>query len=406
MRLADVIRHHRTTDGPSIVLLVLDGVGDLPAASTGYRTPLEAAKTPVLDELTPRSSLGRLTPVAPGITPGSGPGHLGLFGYDPLEVIVGRGVIEALGLGVDLSPKDVAARANFATLDAEGRVTDRRAGRISDDVGRRLCAEHLQGIDVGDGVTVTVTPGKGHRFVVVFRGEGLGGTLTDSDPGREGEPIHEITPLEGGDRALRTAEVVNRFWRTAVERLRGEDPANGILLRGIGGLPEIDAFEDRFGLRGCAIASYPMYRGLAQLVGMVKIPTEDGPAKEFATYRSVMDTYDFAFIHLKATDMHGEDGNFDAKAAAIEAVDAALPDLLATKPGVLAITGDHSTPVSYKGHGWQPVPVLVHAERAGGDGLPRFTERHAVSGLLGSLRSHELMTVLLAAAGRLAKYGA
>lgn len=406
MRLGDVIRDLRTTDGPSIVLLVLDGLGDVPAASTGYRTPLEAAKTPNLDAIAPKSALGRLTPVAPGITPGSGPGHLGLFGYDPLEVTVGRGVIEALGVDVDLSPADVAARANFATLDADGRVTDRRAGRIADDVNRRLCEEHLQGIDVGDGVSVTITPGKGHRFVAVFRGEGLGGHFTDSDPGREGEPIREVSAIDGDDRARHTAGVVNRFWREATKRLQGQDPANAILLRGVGGLPEIEAFGDRFGLRGCAIAAYPMYRGLAQLVGMTKIPTEDGPANEFATYEKVRSEYDFAFIHVKATDMYGEDGNFDGKVGAIEAVDAALPDLLATRPGVLAITGDHSTPVAYAGHGWQPVPVLVHAERAGGDGLPRFSERTAVAGLLGSLRSCELMPVLLASAGRLAKYGA
>ena len=405
MSYIDVIRALRDERGPSIVLLVLDGLADVPAASTSYRTPLEAARTPNLDRLTPQSSLGRLVPVAPAITPGSGPGHLGLFGYDPLEVEVGRGVIEALGIDLDVAAGDVAARANFATVGEEGRVLDRRAGRISDAENRARC-EILSEISEIDGVEVTVRPGKGHRFVVRLRGSGLEGPLTDSDPGREGEPPHQVRPIIDTDAARRTASVVTRFLEEAGTRLAGHEPANGVLLRGIGGLPKIDPFSARFGLTPVAIAAYPMYRGLAQLVGMTTLRTEDDPAAGFATYASVRSDYDFAFIHIKATDMYGEDGDFDAKTAAIEKVDAALPALLDPAPGVLAITGDHSTPVAYKAHGWQPVPVLVHAERAGGDGLTRFTERNAVAGLLGSMPSRYLMPVLLAAAGRLAKFGA
>jgi len=403
--MKDLVRELRASSGPSIVLVVLDGLGDLAVEATGFRTPLEAARTPHLDRLSPRAIQGRLWPVAPGITPGSGPGHLGLFGYDPLEVEVGRGVIEALGLDMDFRPGDLAARANFATLDEEGRVVDRRAGRIPDETTKALCAK-LRDIDLGSGVVAEVRPGKSHRFAVVFRGEGLEGPLHDSDPGNEGERPREVTPVAQTPGAKRSAEIVNRFVAQATSRLAGSTPANGVLLRGIAGMPAIESFAERFGVHPAAIASYPMYRGIAQLVGMTKIPSGDGPKAEFETYRAHAATYDFVFVHLKATDMHGEDGNFEGKVAAIEAFDEALPIVLGCNPGVVAVTGDHATPVAYRGHGWQAVPVLVAGERAGADGLPRFTERHAISGSLGTLRSRELMPVLLAAAGRLAKYGA
>lgn len=404
MKAIDVIRSLRSERGPSIVLLVLDGLGDIPTPDTGFKTPLEAASTPNLDAICPKSALGRIHPVGPGITPGSGPAHLALFGYDPLEVHVGRGVIEALGLDLDVPDGALAARANFATVE-NGVITDRRAGRISDAKCASLC-ERLRDLPAVDGVTVEVAPGKSHRFVVLFHGPGLEGPLTDSDPGKEGHAPRSVTPQTDSKAGRRSADVVNAFVKRALERLRGEHPANAILLRGIDRRPELEPFPDRFGLRAAAIAPYPMYRGLGQLVGMTKIPTPDGPEAEVATWASVSETYDFGFIHIKATDMHGEDGNFEAKAKAIESVDAALPALLDTRPGVLAITGDHSTPVSYRGHGWHAVPLLVHAPRAGCDGLDRFSERTAVLGSLGTFPSRDLMPILLASAGRLQKFGA
>lgn len=406
MHVSEIVQDLRAASGPTIVLLVLDGLGDVPTRAHGGKTPLEAAQTPNLDALAPDSSLGRLIPVAPGITPGSGPGHLGLFGYDPLEVQVGRGVIEALGLDLDVNPNMLCARANYATLDAKGVVTDRRAGRIPDEANAERC-ELLRAIGPIDGVNVHVTPGKSHRFVVRFEGDGLrGASVSDSDPGREGAQVREVVALTDDGASHRAAKIVNAFWREAQETLSGHEPANGVLMRGVGGLPEIPSFSRRFGLTAAAVASYPMYRGLAQLVGMTKIPTADGPEAEFTKWREVRSGYDFGFVHVKATDMHGEDGNFEGKAAAIEAVDRALPILLDTEPFVLAITGDHSTPVSYEAHGWQPVPLLVHARRAGCDGIARFTERNSVSGLIGTMPSHAMMPVLLAAAGRLAKFGA
>jgi len=404
MEYDDLIKELRTDSGPCIALLVLDGLADIATAEHPL-TPLEAAKTPNLDRLAPKTAMGRLLPVGPGVTPGSGPGHLGLFGYDPLDVQVGRGVIEALGVDIDLGQGDLAARANYATLGADGLIVDRRAGRIPTELNIELC-EILKEIGPIDGVSVMIRPGRSHRFVVVFSGEGLAGPLGDSDPGKEGYAIRDVRPLSDDAGAARAASVVNTFWKEAVARLSDHSPANGILMRGLAQRPNIMPFPERFGVRAAAIASYPMYRGLAYLVGMDKIATGETPEDVFETYAEVKSEYDYAFIHVKAPDMAGEDGDYDAKVTAFETVDRALPKLLDAAPDVLAITGDHATPVAYKSHGWQPVPLMVYAERAGCDGIERFTERTVVAGSLGAMASKYMMPILLASAGRLAKFGA
>lgn len=388
-----------------LVLLVLDGVGDIATAETGFRTPLEAARTPNLDELAKGSALGRMTPVAPGITPGSGPGHLGLFGYDPLEYQVGRGVIEALGLGIDLRSGDVAARANFCTLDANGIVTDRRAGRIPTEVNEQLCAK-LQKIKKVGGAEILIRPGKSHRFVVVFRGRGLEGPLTDSDPHHEGEPIKKVKPAVKSSKAKEAAGIVNEFYAKALPLIEKENPANGFLLRGIAHSPEIPAFEERFGLKAGAIAVYPMYKGLAQLIGMKKLEGTNTTQEEFGKYLAEYDHFHYFFIHVKGTDMAGEDGNFDQKVAVLEEVDRALPTLLQKKPRVLAITGDHSTPVPMKSHSWHPQPVMIHSPVSGSDRLDRFTETNANRGSLGVFKSRNLIRYMMANAQLFDKFGA
>ncbi|HTK31634.1 MAG TPA: 2,3-bisphosphoglycerate-independent phosphoglycerate mutase [Candidatus Saccharimonadaceae bacterium] len=389
-----------------IVLLVLDGVGDLPLDAKGFKTPLEAARTPNLDALAPRAALGRLLPVAPGITPGSGPGHLGLFGYDPTVTVVGRGVLEALGAGVPLGKGDVAARANFCTVDAHGVVTDRRAGRISGDASAKLVERLARDASRFDDVEVTLKAGKGHRFVAVLRGPGLGGAVSDADPHHEGKSIPEAHALDGDPASARTARVVNAFLARARDVLKGEPVANAALLRGLSARPHLEGYLERFKLRAAAIAAYPMYRGVAELAGMRVLPTGDAPADAFATAAANWAAFDYFFIHIKPTDMAGEDGNFDAKVAAIEQVDAALPALVALHPDVLCVTGDHSTPVPMRGHSWHPVPALVAGAFAGADQLPRFHEKTARQGSLGTLASKDLIAVLLANAGRLDKYGA
>ena len=390
-----------------LVLVVLDGLGDLATKEQLYLTPLEAAATPNLDKLCRDSAQGRMIPAAPGITPGSGPGHLGLFGYDPLEFQVGRGVIEALGLGLELKHGDVAARANFCTLDKKGIVTDRRAGRIPTETCEKLCALLAAKVKkIGD-TEVVIKAGKEHRFVVIFRGSGLEGPLTDADPNREGFPIPTVHPRDENNAGQKKmAALIADFYKAALPILANEKPANGFLMRGIAHQPHIPLFEERYKLKAAALAVYPMYKGLAQLVGMKKI---EGPAtitEQFERYLKEYDHFDFFFIHYKYTDKAGEDGIFNAKKRALEDFDAALPILLKKRPDVLAITGDHSTPVALKGHSWHPQPVLLHSAFSGSDKLERFTETGANLGSLSVFEAKYLIRLMQANARMFDKFGA
>ncbi len=390
-----------------VVLLVLDGLGDLATKEQNYLTPLEAATTPNLDAIAKNSAQGRLIPAAPGITPGSGPGHLGLFGYDPLEFQVGRGVIEALGLGIELKPGDVCARANFATLDAKGIVTDRRAGRIPTETCEKLVALLVAKIKkIGD-TQVIIKAGKEHRFVVVFRGKGLEGPLTDADPNREGFAVPTVKPRDAKNaKQKKMAKLIADFYKAALPILKNEKPANGFLMRGIAHQPKIPLFEERYQLKPACLAVYPMYKGLAQLVGMGKIEGPQTIADQFERYLTEYDNYDFFFIHYKYTDKAGEDGNFLAKMKAIEDLDAALPILLRKRPDVLAITGDHSTPVSMKSHSWHAQPVLLNSATSGSDKLERFTETGANLGSLGVMEAKYLIRLMQANAKMFDKFGA
>ncbi|HUD81910.1 MAG TPA: 2,3-bisphosphoglycerate-independent phosphoglycerate mutase [Candidatus Saccharimonadales bacterium] len=407
MNLDEVYSKLTIETDAKLVLVVLDGLGDIATREHGFLTPLEAARTPNLDALARTGAQGRMIPVAPGITPGSGPGHLGLFGYDPLEFQVGRGVIEALGLGVELRAGDIAARANFCTIDSKGIVTDRRAGRIETKVTEELCGLLSRKIkNVGD-AEVLIKPGKGHRFVVIFRGQGLEGPLTDADPNREGLPVPEVHPTDVNSvKQKKAADLVAQFYKLALPVLAGKKPANGFLLRGIAHQPAIPTIEERYGLRPVCLAVYPMYKGLAQLVGMTKIEGSQTIAEQFERYVAEYGNFNYFFIHYKYTDMHGEDGNFEAKKKAIEEFDAALPILLQKRPDVLAITGDHSTPCAAKGHSWHPQPVLLVSALSGWDKLERFTETGANLGSLGIFESKYLMRLMQANGRMFDKFGA
>ena len=390
-----------------LALVVLDGLGDIATREQNYLTPLEAAKTPNLDTLAKDGAQGRMMPVGPGITPGSGPGHLGLFGYDPLEFQVGRGVIEALGLGVELKAGDVAARANFCTVNSQGIVTDRRAGRIDTKVTEELCALLSKKIKKADDVEIIIKPGKGHRFVVVFRGPGLEGPLTDADPNREGLAVPPVNPTDlNSVKQKKAAGIIAQFYQKALPILAGQKPANGFLLRGIAHQPAIPTIEERYGLKALCLAVYPMYKGLAQLVGMTKMEGPQTIAEQFQRYVAEYDNYNYFFIHYKYSDMYGEDGNFEAKKKAIEEFDAALPILLQKRPDVLAITGDHSTPCALKGHSWHPQPVLLVSACSGSDKLERFTETGANLGSLGIFEAKYLMRLMQANARMFDKFGA
>lgn len=384
-----------------IVLLVLDGLGGLPHPQTG-RTELETANTPNLDRLAKEGICGLVDTVNPGVTPGSAPGHLALFGYDPLKFAVGRGVLEALGIDFELEERDVAARGNFCTMDNSGLITDRRAGRISS----QRCAELsqlLDGLKIDD-VDILVSPVKGHRFVAVFRGEGLGDELSDSDPQREGMSPKDVVPLSAG--AAKTAHVANEFIARARTILADHQPTNMVLLRGFARYPSFPQMSEVFGVKPAAIAAYPMYRGLAKVVGMEVLATGPTIDEEFATLTQHYNSYDFFFIHVKETDTAGEDGNFERKARVIEEVDAALPRLTALNPDVIIVTADHSTPALLKGHSWHPVPFLLRSDWCRPDQVTEFSERACGSGSLGRFRGTHIMPLALANALKLGKFGA
>jgi 2,3-bisphosphoglycerate-independent phosphoglycerate mutase len=390
--------------GKKIILLVLDGVGGLPHPGTGL-TELETAQLPNLHRLAEASSGGRMLVVAPGVTPGSGPAHLSLFGYHPYEVKFGRGALEALGSGFDLRAGDLAARANYATLDASGLVKDRRGGRPSDEENRRLCAKILDGLTSRiEGAEVHLLPGKEHRFTVVFRGAGLAPELNDNDPQREGRPLIAIAARSPG--AEHSARVAGTFLAAAREILKDEPGANGILLRGFSGLPAVMPFLERYGLTAGAIAAYPMYRGVARLAGMEVLGTPKTFDEEIQLLEKKYSEYDFFFVHFKGTDTAGHSGDFAEKVKQLEIADAALPRFLALQPEVFIVTGDHSTPCIHREHSWHPVPTLIHSPLALNRKDAKFTERSLMTGDLGIFHATDLLPFALAHASRLSKFGA
>lgn len=389
--------------GGRIVLVVMDGLGGLPHPSTG-RTELETAATPNLDRIAARASLGMHQPVAPGITPGSGPGHLALFGYDPVRYNIGRGVLSALGVGFALEEGDVAVRLNFATVDRAGNVTDRRAGRPRDEENRRLVAKLSEGIREVGNVRVFFEPEKEHRAVLVLRGPGLSPEVTDTDPQETGVPPLRVNARTGA--AQGTAELLQQVLDRAREVLGDEPAANALLARGIDAYARYPGFQDRFKLSGLAIARYPMYLGVARLVGMDTAPIAPSDTESVRVLEARHDDYDFVFLHFKAMDSRGEDGDFDAKVQSIEAVDALVPRIEALSPDVLVVTGDHSTPSALRSHSWHPVPILIASPFTRPADDARFGERACQRGELGIFPAMHIMSLALAHAGRLAKFGA
>lgn len=405
MRHLELLRRLAQPADTRIVLLVIDGMGDL-RTTAQPRTALERASLPNLDRLAVASALGRLVPATPGITPGSGPGHLALFGYDPTEpeADIGRGVLEALGLGLEIGPDEVAARGNFASADSDGNLTDRRAGRIPTAECQRLCAKLQRALVDYDDLDVEVTAGEAHRFVLLLEGRDLSPEVSDTDPQTLGVP-----PLEPQARAPEADSTVQRL-RQVIGLMNGaladEPQANRVLLRGFSRLPRLPKMGELYRMRLGAFAGYPLYRGVAAACGMEVVPCGKSVSEIVAAVAENWERFDFFFLHVKQTDMAGEDGDLEAKVRVLEEVDRTLPRLLALKPDVVAVTADHATPAPLASHSWHPVPLLVHSDRCFRDDCREFNEETAARGHLGTVPAYRLMALLLANAGRLAKFGA
>lgn len=398
----ELLRSLKLKADSKIVFLVLDGLGGL---EKDGKTELETAKTPRMDKLVRDSDAGMMVPVMRGITPGSGPGHLALFGYDPLEYIIGRGILSALGVNFPVEHGDLTARVNFATLDENGNVADRRAGRIPDEVNRQMC-EKIRSINL-PGVEFFIETEKEHRAALIFRGGEFSDQLTETDPQATGVPPHRVEPAADEPAAAKTAELVNGFLDQVRDKLKDEHPANFVLLRGWALYQKIPSFEEIYGLNSCAIAGYPMYRGLAKLAGMEVLEVESGVKPQFDKLKEVWGSYDFHFVHIKYTDSAGEDGDFDRKVSVIEEVDKNLDAVLELDPDVLVITTDHSTPALYGAHSWHEIPLLLHSKwcRCSSQ-MSSFCERELLKGSLGIMQAVDLMTLVMSHAGRLQKFGA
>jgi len=396
----EILRNIVTKNETKLVLLVMDGIGDLPVDG---KTPLMVAKTPNLDALAKESELGQTIPVAYGVTPGSGPGHLSLFGYDPIKYQIGRGILEALGTGVEVGEKDVVARGNFATMK-DGVVIDRRAGRPPTEKSAKVVEILNENIKEINGVKVTFYPGKEHRFVVKFTGDDLYDAVSDADPQKEGKEMEWAKALK--PEAEKMAEVVNKLIRKIGEVLKDQPEMNWALLRGFSKYPKLPQFPDVYKVKAAAIATYPMYKGIAKLVGMEVLKAGTTVDDEFETLKKYWNDYDFFYLHIKKTDSYGEDGNFEEKVKVIEEVDRNIPKLLALNPAVVVVTGDHSTPCLMKSHSWHPVPYMIRSKFVRKGASEKFDEFECARGVLGTFYAVDSMMLMLAHAQRLEKYGA
>jgi len=384
-----------------IVFLIMDGLGGA-ELQAGGRTELETARTPNMDALAAEGTCGLLDPIAPGFTPGSGPAHLSLFGYDPVKNSIGRGILAAAGIGFDLDSTDVAARGNFCTKAPDGTISDRRAGRIPTEKNAELCRK-LEGIEI-DGIKIFINPVKDYRCSVVFRGDGLEGKVSDTDPQQVGKEPLEAKALDPGSE--KTAAAANKLVAEVGKRLEGLDPANFMLLRGFDSFPDIPRFTEFTKMRSASIAVYPDYKGITRIIGMDVLDTGDDVPQEIDTFKQVFEKYDFCYIHVKKTDSYGEDGNFDGKVHLIEEVDKLVPEITAQNPDVLVITGDHSTPALIKSHSWHPLPVLLRSPLCRRDATDSFGENACATGGLGRMPSVSLLPVAMANAMKLLKFGA
>lgn len=400
----DLISKLAVPGSSKLVLLVFDGLGGLDNAGQG--TALEAAKVPNLDQLAADSVTGFQIPVAQGVTPGSGPAHLSLFGYDPLRFQIGRGVLEALGVDFHLQPGDVPARINFCTLDGEGKISDRRAGRIPSEEGARVIEKLAAAVKIS-GVEVHLRHVKEYRAAMVLRGGGLGGAIEDTDPQAVGKAPLSATPKVDDSANRKTCDLLNEFLRQAREILADEPKANMLTLRGIDLYEPLPSFQELYHLNPTSIAVYPMYKGVSRLAGMtVQEHGQETIADQIEILRKVWDDFDYFFIHVKKTDSYGEDGNFEGRVSVLEEVDPFVAKMRELKPDVIAVTGDHSTPSPLKSHSWHPVPLMIYSDCCRPDRVSAYNETALLAGGLGTIHATSILPLMLANGKRLTKYGA
>ena len=399
--MTEIVPRLVTEGTTKIVLVLIDGLGGVRTDERG--SELHAARTPNMDRLALEGSSGLHTVIAPGVTSGSGAGHLAVFGYDPLVYELGRGALSAAGVGFPLKPGDVAARVNFCTLDANGNIADRRAGRLSTDDNSRLCVKILAWLQPPEDVEVFLETEREHRALLVLRGEGLSPHLLDTDPQVTGLPPKPPTATgpEGADTAAYLSDILAQ-----VAVVLEDEKANFLLLRGFDTLRELPLFPARYSLRAQGVAIYPMYTGIARILGMDVTTVVGGVPEELEALKAAWAEHDFFYFHHKKADSAGEDGDFDRKVAAIEEIDAVIPDIVSLNPDVICVTGDHATPSQLRSHSWHPVPFVLWGPRVGVDGVEVFDEEAGLTGGYGSILGKELMGLMLAGAGRLIKYGA
>ena len=409
MERIDILKELVEKNDSKILLVVLDGLGDIP--SIDGKTPLEAAKTPNLDKLSKESALGMHIPVLPGITPGSGPGHLSIFGYNPLKYKIGRGILEALGVGLEVTKNDICIRANYAKVEEkDGKliVNDRRAGRLSTEENKKLTEKITKEIEEINGVKIFMKSGIEYRLAILLRfnekvNEDMCNIL-ETDPQNEGKEVISPEPLS--EKAKIVSEILKEFLLRVREIIKNEK-GNYLLLRGYSTPPIIPNFSEIYKLKSLSIATYPMYKGLTKLIGMETVKVDGFSIKdEIDVLRKNYKNFDFIYLHIKKTDSYGEDGDFMNKLKVIEEFDSYLPEILSLNFDVLCITGDHSTPTIMKSHSFHPVPLLIHSPFVFKGLSERFTEKDCLKGELGTIKGEDIISLLLAHSKKLKKYGA
>ena len=406
------------------IIFVIDGMGDRPMKELGGKTPLESARTPSMDKMVTEGITGIMDTIRPGVRPGSDTAHLTLLGYDPYEVYTGRGPFEAAGVDVDVQPGDVAFRCNFSTADEDLTITDRRAGRI--EVGTDKISETINQMKIDDNVEVIFKESTGHRAVLVLRGEGLSDQITDADPKHEGHKPKVVKPLDDTKEAKYTADVVNQFVEKSYEMLKdhpvnlerienGENPANIVIPRGVGAVPEVESFEEKYGLKAACVAETGLIQGIGKLAGMdiIQIPGATGGIHTDidSVHKHIIDTvksdkYDFILVNVDGADEAGHDGDTIGKRDFIEKIDPIMKDLDEMDDIVLFVTADHSTPVSVMDHTGDPVPVFIKAPGLRVDDVTEYGERAAAKGGLCRIRGSDVMYIIRDLMNVIAKFRA